>query len=1521
MEIACRRQRRQDRGSAALRPALVVAALLLSCAAVLGQAIIVQNGAVIVRQQAEAEAQEQPKFMPLVNADEEIAGYLRQAQTLVEEGRFNAAIEILQAIINREDGGFYGDDLNRRYVAMRLKAVEAIGEMPDEGLALYRTLYDGEAAEILRQATATGDLAALRRVATIYTYTSHGPGALDLLGALLFDRGQFDQAARCWDALLGLDIPAQRKSVAAAKLAIALHLAGREALAKEALAKLDREYPQAKAEMSGRDVDLARFAKQIMTDVPVAHAASLTKLEGWPGLGALPGGSGLMDEVEAVLVPRYLHPHSGRELTGEIGDKLVALRGLQTWAKQIAQQQSRYQGMNQGNQPVIDLKKGLVRIMVNYRQPNSEPVPLPPSIMPVVAGDTLIYQSDERISALDLDNGKLKWQSEPFPMERDMPSAPQYYGHMLHQNVGVDPGRYWLTIGENLVFATGEYRPAVHSYQLTRIAQQNPNADVGDNSTLLALSVESGREVWRVGRSHGDSDVLKLGSFISPPAYSEGRLYLIVEYLERHHLVCLDARTGSLLWETGICQVPVMRSNYGISPIRCSPPMIHDGRAFVSNGAGILAAFDVQFGQPLWAYQYRDANVNLSIRMQAGVPQTRGVSPLVVSQGQLLCLPADSEELMALSPDTGELLWSVDRQNQSDLTVLDSERLLLSSPGLIVMSARDGGVVHEMSKDLGVVGKPAVTARSVLASAPGMIHRLDLVSGYRHSMMALADPDGLLGNLVAVNEKLIAANPLGVCVYFGYEDEFARLSEVIEAIDDPAKLSAMLMDRGQISFNAHKADRALGDFLRAAELVDAHDVAQLEAMLRVWLHRTYISLGARAQSNQDRLKYYQEAMANSKTPQERGHMMIRLAKTYVAMDRLTEAAGVMEQLGHEMPEEQLVDIGIGPESDVVRFDPRTPTVEAGILSGQFVRMLIDEHGREFYAKFETAAAEALAKARTESDGDAMLTVASRYPNARVRPTALYEGAQLLYEQSSRGGGGAGKMLEQAMGALAELANISEHENQRDAALALAMIYHRRGHKAATRASLRRLQAADKTRQFDFGDFHGNVGELIRKLAPDGVPTLERPQVAADYKPGLDLEEPFLTILCDSDGKPAFVDGKAAVQVGDFIRLVDLTASQAKDATVWEAVMPLPDLDNRAFNPQFLQPVATLSEDGKVLAVAVNTVAFGFDVKTGKQLWSHQMEGVRPNFSIQPSVGEGVVLLSDRSNKVECLDAASGKVRWRSEFSSQRPAKISHGLAVMGTMSWSRMAAFDLDSGKILARWQQRQATQAEFSPDGLLVVMTEDKLEVFDPEAMDKPLWTRKYDQQGLLSMVGTDVVVVQPSLAESTVEVLSLTGGGAKLAELPLGSSGPSYVMAGQQSGNELYLMVNNAATNANSVMYARERAFTQDMALVKLDFERRVLLWREQIKMTPGIQVVVNSLTVGKDSLIFSYSNRQNQSANIRIHALADGKLSSDLVTGKMGSSNESRIRYSRIGRMAIRGGRMLAETIEGARIYEGK
>lgn len=697
-----------------------------------------------------------PGQMLLLESQQELSRLLRRARQHLDEKQYTQAVDILQPLIATHRREFEPATIGAsRYLSVWSVVRLMLSTMDEEGLATYRNLYDAKAKSLLDEARPAGDLPTLWRVVEEYGQTSWACPALDLIGAIQFDRGHFTEAAVAWDRLLARRPRAEGEDPSLlARLAVAHHLAGDSDKAGQLLQALKTRHPQAKGSIAGRSVDLAEFVERTL-----ASPAPLSPADApWPCLAGSPTGLPRRSPCPPVVALGWAHPADANEQLRMAGAFLES-------APLPPDRPATTRPAGTTGREGQVLFKGIF--------PEPQTIVLPAAIHPIVTGGLAVYRADREVVACDLAGGRTVWQTQGLPVyRRGDPNTPRNDPPIYWAHLG-DMGRYTLTAGEDKVFTVCKFTPG-------KVRGGDESHFRQFTSALAALSVpQKGKVLWEVGNGLGDTEVIRDGAFLTAPTYRDGRLYAVVRCWPGYFLVCLDAQTGAAIWESFVGQDlggSAYLSNCGdltkmdILPDRAAPPTLAGDKVFVSANSGLVVALSAATGRYVWAYQYnsiltqRDRFVASQSNARKILQPLYPPNPIIAVEDRIIYLPADDEKVLALEADTGKLLWQADRRKQHDLTGIDRDRLLLSGSGLIVLRTSDGTVLAEAKGSDDILGRPLVASDAVLACGRGRIVRMDLQK-YGLSAFVIAEGRGLLGGLVRTGSGLLAANLGGICLY------------------------------------------------------------------------------------------------------------------------------------------------------------------------------------------------------------------------------------------------------------------------------------------------------------------------------------------------------------------------------------------------------------------------------------------------------------------------------------------------------------------------------------------------------------------------------------------------------------------------------------------------------------------------------------------------------------------------------------------------------------------------------------
>ncbi|MCE5328114.1 MAG: PQQ-binding-like beta-propeller repeat protein [Planctomycetaceae bacterium] len=1480
--------------------------------------------------------------VPIVNADDDLAAFLAQAQTLIKQGKFREALDILQPLIDQSDGGFVAIEEGRRFISLARKANDVIGSMNEQGLELYRSLMGPKAQRLFEDARRGGDLNALRRVAWQYAHTVHGREALMMLAALSFDRGQYSQAAQFWREALQGRIDGAERAMLLARIAVCEHFSGDKAQAAKVLAMLREQFGEAQGFVGGRRQNLVEFVGSMMALAP-APPPWASQAEGdWPGLGGFSDGMATMSEADVVLSPHWRYPAAASS-TLSPGDLIAA-------DESIIRNNPAYQQIRLG----MTLRRGVVLYRQQYGQQVREGI-VPPLVQPVVMGSTVIFRTSSAVVACDIFSPTQPLWKVDFPMTgkpAGRNGAYYYYQPILNFD---DGGRYALTCGEGKVFALGEFAPASMRMMIARGAEAG---QVRDGSTLAAFSIsDQGVNLWRLPNSQEKEDILNGGKFVSPPTYCRGRLYIVASYLDSYHLLCLDARSGALLWKTLVSQSPTLPMQYyayGIGDLaeRCSAPAVYEGRVFVLTNAGAVAAFDAESGQAVWAYQY-DSAVNTSgenaQRMLMTISALHGGggtaqspmprNPLIVCQGRLMCLPADSDQAMAFSVGDGQLLWGRSREGLRDLSAVDPQRVLLSGPGLAVLDTRDGKILSQPLEAKDITGRPAVSARCALASTEGKVLRFSL-DNYTVTNSDLVDSAGLLGNLVSVDGKLIAANAAGVCAYLDYDRMHQRLTEQFDKAPSGTVKCDALFQRLRLSFNARRFAAALADADACAEMARQSGEAALVPQLATWRYRTLVALGNQAADREQMLAFFEKAQAAASTGQEKAHMLIRLAKCMDKLGRFDEAADLAQGLAETYPKEELVDVEIGADADLGgRLDDEMQRYAGAVIGQRIIEKLVEIQGPQILDKFDRLAKAALDDAAAKNDPAAMAAVAARWPHSAWADDALLTAAESWYRiataaSTTRPAEKTKAAMDNALASLATLAYMTASPLRPSATIALAMVHARSGKTAIPVLYCNLVRNLPPQTPIKFADIQGTLGELIRQIEsgnvqpPGAVQPLGRMLLPAKE---LMTAGDKAIILRDQHLAPLRAGSCIFLRQNEHIVMFDAGAGDAEKAVRWKTkVRPLALLPMNQGAGRGFSMVAGMSGDAKVLMLVDKHSVIRLNAADGKILDETELGKLGVQGVLSMGSGAGVIVIADPTGGLSCLDIAAGKVRWQARVGAANdrnspivpidPPEISSRFVLVRHRG-SRLTCFDLATGKILNQWRG-QNVDGCLGDGGLMATLVEGVVSMHDGSATET-LWTRKYESrpgQQVLGIFGDRLFVAG---AGSEVDVLSITRGGQLLTTLtaaktsgfipePLSLSLVGDKIVGVYSLSNLQMSRGGGVSN-----YAR------GMILQVFD-ESGKRLWTASVDANPGNVYFASPAVPAQDQvLLMCQPASYSKPASLMIFSSVDGKELGKVETRGLAApvNNETYIRLFMIGPPVLIGQRVCVESGSGVIIYGEK
>ncbi len=686
--------------------------------------------------------------VPLIPSYGELHHDFGTMRRVLQEGEYERGIQWFQDHV--DDPGKLTFQLKRGYhVSVRRAALSVLASLPAEGRKVYHRLYDEEASSLYAVAAKEMDASALEEVHARYPMTTASRQAARLLGAIAMDRSRFGAAMWWWQRAAALAAGSDAEGPLVARIAVAAHLAGRTDVAELAAGRVKKEFADVSVRWGGR----SRTLPELVEDLQSLPSRPVTKVaQGWPTANGRDAGWGWTPAVGRTKLGDLQWCHPKRFATADENANVLKSLAGRTPIDRTYPRPSHSDWK-------VTMSRGLIRGTFDWGN-KKRVVEIPPVIRPIVCGDRVIVRTDDGVIARRLGDGKELWSARVG----------------LHRRIGggrygmtrlAEEGWYKIASDGERMYVMGEMLPTV-AIKLPRAGQMKEiKPKHRDTSTLFCISLKDGEVLWRVGHGVKDSPAeMQMMKFHTAPLAANGRVYALTfrRSFGQFNLTCFDPENGRLLWDRMVSQIP---RGHGSSWrnihafVSGTAPSLFAGRVVVCTNAGVIGAFDAHNGRPIWLREYATPMSDRGGRTEL---KNRRVNPVVLAGEVAVTLPYDSDRVLACDFNSGKLLWTVNRGRAHRLTGLRDDRVLLTGDaGWRLLRSSDGKVLAS-NDSTPVHGKPAVTREAAWMSAKdGRLLRLEIDSGEVSSVGRISR--GILGNLIVVDGKLVAANAAGVCVY------------------------------------------------------------------------------------------------------------------------------------------------------------------------------------------------------------------------------------------------------------------------------------------------------------------------------------------------------------------------------------------------------------------------------------------------------------------------------------------------------------------------------------------------------------------------------------------------------------------------------------------------------------------------------------------------------------------------------------------------------------------------------------
>jgi outer membrane protein assembly factor BamB len=539
------------------------------------------------------------------------------AEKLVAERKWTEAVDEFQRIIREAGDDLVPLDSRHLLQAARLCHIR-IAALPGPAIQLYRGRVDRQAKRWLEEGTEKRDAEVLKRIPDELFASSLTDRALDLLGDLAFERGEFQEAERWWTMLApsasenarGKDrliFPDPHVDIAQvrAKRILALLFQGEQKDIVEEFNAFCKAHADAKGNLAGQEGNYAEILTKLVSK---SDFSAPRRSESWPTFAGSPSRSFVLPTARGVLT-RLPNLH---------GPSWVVRLAVGTRANRRSQ---RDEAAEKSTTP-LQTSRSL-------------------AFYPIVVGEKVLVSDARYVRAFDLRDGRRVWQY-------DLASDGRNVDANLALPADAELG-YTLTAADELVFA----RLGV---QAVTSRKERRNDESNADSFLVCLDLVPKR---------GDSQRKWIATPPAPPgvyAVFEGaplvygrRVYAAVTRFTggdvQTSVVCFDAESKTIHWQRDVCVTQELRDR----ELRRQHHLLTlaGSQIIYCSHSGAITALDALTGKHTWSVRYPSRGA----KMADNLSPPRGLVPCLCHARRIFAAPRDFDRILCLDAETGHVLW------------------------------------------------------------------------------------------------------------------------------------------------------------------------------------------------------------------------------------------------------------------------------------------------------------------------------------------------------------------------------------------------------------------------------------------------------------------------------------------------------------------------------------------------------------------------------------------------------------------------------------------------------------------------------------------------------------------------------------------------------------------------------------------------------------------------------------------------------------------------------------------------
>lgn len=703
----------------------------------LGQARCEMRGSLVLllllSSTAVAQELQQPRRVELLGEAPRLTERLLVADKHVHQQEWPEAVEEYVRILEEAGDQLVPADLKdgRHCVQARRLCHLRLAALPPAARKLYQDRVDAQARRLLQQGRAERDANRLRRIVHDYFCSSVTGQAIELLGDLAFEQGDFAAAERWYRMLTAKIDPASLELAVPEGSVDRARVQARQTLTWvfrgdrvrfEAETKgFRQQYPQARGDLAGKNGNYADIL-QALTD-QIEPPPALPRVEAlWPTFGGAASRNQILSRPPGRLAQlRQLDPPQWR----------VRLDGV-----------TPPPGQSEPSPPRVVPPSTAARSLAYH---------------PVLAGKQVLLTDAWSVRAYDLASGRLDFRYDLVTDPKKLQPAPALPAPADASYTATVVGeRVYARLGNPILKATRAEDDTSHLVCLHRDPQ----------------AVK--RELWRVPcGEHAGAETF----FEGAPVVAEGRVHAALTSFVGERalttLACYDAETGAARWRQEVCRTQELKE--GEVRHRHHLLTLAEGYLVYCSHSGAIVALEAATGRRSWSVRYTSRGPRLPDRD----PSPRALTPVLCAAGRLYVAPLDYDRILCLDAETGRQLWESSALEVVHLLGVARDRLVVTTrtpyPGIRALEASTGRDLREWmhpadGSDLPSYGRGLLAGDQVLwPTRDGLrVLRQDdgeplLLDGL--SPVPTEERLRYLGNLAANEEYLVVTSAEEMLVY------------------------------------------------------------------------------------------------------------------------------------------------------------------------------------------------------------------------------------------------------------------------------------------------------------------------------------------------------------------------------------------------------------------------------------------------------------------------------------------------------------------------------------------------------------------------------------------------------------------------------------------------------------------------------------------------------------------------------------------------------------------------------------